>query len=295
MTSSTLSPSTQAEPAAQPQRRRGRRRRWLIVVAAIGAVVIAVAGVNIGRYAFREHPGPKAVESALQRFRALPAPAAPTGERYRFPPPGVYELVGEGSEHISFPPNSQKDGSVMPATVSYRADGCWVWRVDYNVAHWEDFQFCPRGGQLILAGNSNSQTWDFGVAKITNLATFTCDQPATVLSEQPRTTQTYERTCSGGNSAISGPTNTSTVTHIIGPETVTIGGTAHATIHERQDATITGVQTGAESSDWWLAPNTGLPLRMERHIKLDSSSPLGGTITYTEDGSWQMRTLEPST
>lgn len=278
----------------EPRRRR-RRRRWLIVVAIIGAVLVAFAGVTFGRYAFRERPGPQEIETALQRFRALPPPATPPHERYRFPAAGVYELAGQGSEHISFPPNSQKDGSLMPATVSYRADGCWLWRVDYNVAHWEDFAFCPRNGELVLAGNSNSQTWDFGVAKITNVAQFSCDQPATVLSDQPRTGQKYERACSGTNSAIRGTTTTSTTTTIIGPETVTVGAKAHATIHQRQDSTISGEQSGTETSDWWLAADSGLPLRVERHIKLQSSSPLGGTITYTEDGAWQMRSLQTQT
>ena len=39
---------------------------------------------------------------------------------------------------------------------------------------------------------------------------------------------------------------------------------------------------------------SGLPLRGERHITIMSSSPIG-TVTYHEDGSWQMTYLQPRT
>ena len=74
--------------------------------------------------------------------------------RYALPAEGVYALNGQGTERISFPPNSHPDGAVMPATITYLADGCWRWHIDYNVAHWEEYDFCPRGGRLLLkAGN----------------------------------------------------------------------------------------------------------------------------------------------
>ena len=289
--SSTLS-SNPARTKDEPPR---RRRRWLIVVAVIGAVLVTFAGVAIGRYAFRAHPGPKAVEAAVDRFRTLPTHAPPTDVRYPFPAAGVYELEGQGSERISFPSNSQRDGRLMPATLSYGADGCWVWHVDYNVAHAEDYQFCPRGDVLALAGSGNTQTWNFGFAKVMNVAHFTCEPPATVLSNDPQPSETYSRVCSGTNSAISGLTTTTTTTRIVGRENLLIGGVAHPAIHQQQQTAITGGQTGAETADWWLSPTNGLPLRMERHIRLDTRSPLGGTITYTEEGFWQLRNLEPQT
>lgn len=285
-----------ADPAeALEPRPPHRRRLWLLVTGVIVAVLVAAGAATFGRYVFRDRPGPQAIETALRHYRALPSPPPVTGERYRFPSPGVYEVEGQGSERVSFPPNSQRDGSVMPGTVSYQADGCWVWRLDYNVAHSEDYEFCPRNSELTLAGSGNTQTWDFGVAKISNRARFTCEPPATVLLADPRPGQTYTRVCTGTSTAIQGQTTTTTTTRIIGVEELSIGGTKRAAIHQRQESIVSGAQTGSETADWWQAATTGLPLRMERHIRIDSRSPLGGTITYTEDGSWQMRTLEPQT
>lgn len=298
MTTSALSSSQRspADTADEPQPPRGHRRRlWFLVVAAVVAAIVAAAGIAAGRYVFREHPGPQAVEKALQRFRTLPSSPPPANMRSRFPTAGVYELVGQGSEHVSFPPNSQQDGRVMPATVSHGADGCWLWRVDYNVAHSEEFEFCPRADELALGGNSNTQTWDFGIAKITNVAHFTCEPPATVLPDDPQPSQTFVRVCTGTSTAIQGQTTNTTTTRIVGTENLSIGGTAHAAVHQEQQTAITGAQTGSATEDWWLAPTTGLPLRMERHIRLESRSPLGGTITYTEEGVWQMRTVQPVT
>ena len=295
--SSVLSSSkpSAAEATDAPQPRRRHRRQWLWALAIVGAVIVALTGVIAARYAFREHPGPKAVESAVQRFRTLPANPPVTGVRYPSPPAGVYELQGRGSEHISFPPNSQQDGSVMPATVTHEPDGCWLWRVDYNVAHSEEYQFCPRAVQLVLGGSGNTQTWDFGLAKVKNVAQFTCEPPATVLSADPRPGETYVRVCTGTSTAMQGQTTTTTTTRIVGTGDIVIGGVKRVAVHQVQQTSITGVQTGSETAEWWQAATTGLPLRMERHIKLESSSPLGGTITYTEDGSWQMATLQPRT
>lgn len=272
---------------------RKRTRRWPLVVALI-AVVGALSYVP-GRYLFRKHPGPQAVETAVRRLRTYPPAAAGEGDRYRFPARGVYELRGAGSERISFPPNSQRDGVVMPATVRYLPGGCWQWHVDYNVAHSEDYRFCPRGGELVLDGNGNSQSWDFGVAKVKNVAQFSCDPAPLVLPEVPQPGFTWTQVCKGTNSAVTGPTLTSATTRVVGNESLTVDGAAVRAIHLSQQTSVAGAQTGSVVEDWWHDAATGLPLRMERNIRLDSASPLGGTITYTESGHWQVVSLRPRT
>ena len=162
-----------------------RRHRWRIVAATAVIVVLGGAGFVGTRYVFREHPGPKSLSAAVKAFTGK-GPITTSGNlSYDPPAQGVYALNGQGTERISFPPNSQSDGAVIPASVRYLTDGCWRWHVDYNIAHWEEYDFCPRGPQLLLVANRNSQSWDFGTLKINNLARIACAAITVVLPKDP--------------------------------------------------------------------------------------------------------------
>jgi len=257
------------------------------VLGAIGFVVLP--------YVFREHPGPKSLRAAVKAFQG--EGSTPTGSgtpRNGVPAEGVYPLKGQGTERISFPPNSQRDGAVMPMTITYLADGCWRWHIDYNVAHWEEYDFCPRGGRLLVAGNRVSQSWDFGDITINNLARFTCPSNSVVLPEDPKPGQTQRYSCTGTNTSVSGRSIEATTVRIVGTVSLRIGGTVVSTIHELQQLTLTGGQRGTVSENWWFMVGSDLPVRVERQITLLSNSPIGA-ITYNEAGSWQMTSLRPRT
>ena len=213
---------------------------------------------------------------------------------YEPPTQGVYALNGHGTERIVFPQNSQSDGAVIPASVTYIANGCWRWHVDYNVAHWEEYDFCPQATKSLLATDGNSQSWDFGVVKTNNLARFTCGPDAVVLPKDPRPGQTLEWPCTGTNTSVPGRTFERVTVRIIGIDNLRIGRAVVPTVHELQQVTLTGGQKGTVREDWWFTVSSGLPVRMERHITILSGSPLG-TITYDEAGSWQMTSLQPRT
>jgi hypothetical protein len=260
------------------------------------AVVIVLAGIGfVGvRYAFREDPGPKSLSAAVKAFAGAGPITARRNLSYEPPTQGVYALHGQGTERISLPPNSQRDGSVMPASVKYLTDGCWRWHVDYNIAHWEEYDFCPRGTQLLLVANRNSQSWDFGTLKINNLAHITCPPITVVLPGDPKSGQVLGWSCIDTNTATPGRAVEAITARIVGIDTVRVGGADVPTIHELQQVTLTGGQRGTASVDWWFATRSGLPVRGERHITIMSSSPIG-TVTYHEDGSWQMTSLQPRT
>src|SRR5258708_31146014 len=99
------------------RRTRPRWRRVLDVAGmVVGATVLSTVGYLAVSYAFRDRPGPRSVNSALQQYRRNTAtttalaggasttssPALPATR----PAAGVYQLAGQGSEHISFPPNA---------------------------------------------------------------------------------------------------------------------------------------------------------------------------------------------
>jgi hypothetical protein len=271
------------------------RRHWYRIGVVAGVVVVVgFIGFVALRYTFREHPGPRSLNSAMNAFKGEASTTLGVSPGYQFPAAGVYELRGQGSERISFPPNSQDDGKVMPASVNYLANNCWRWHVDYNVAHWEEYDFCPRGRQLVLIANRNSQTWDFGTLKFTNLARFTCPLTSTVLPERPDPNETLHWSCTGSNTAVAGHSVTTTLTRIVAIETLRIGSVVVPTVHQHQRATVSGAQRGSVVEDWWFETASGLPVRIERRITISSSSPIG-TVTYNEAGSWQMVSPKPRT
>jgi len=272
-----------------------RRRHWRRFALALAGVALVLIGVVAARYLFRANPGAKEVNDALRQFHAAPSVTITRDARYPAPAAGVYELAGRGSEHISFPPSTQQDSAVMPATVTYIAENCWRWHLDYNVAHWEEYDFCPRGGQLLQAANRNFQSWDLGVAKIKNLAQFACDPPKVVLTREPQLGDEVRNTCTGTNTALAGETTTTGLTRVVGTETLSVDGSPVSAVHQREESTVAGAQEGSTTQDWWYSVSSGLPLRMERNAVIRTRSPLGGTITYTESGSWQMQHTVPRT
>jgi hypothetical protein len=165
--------------------------------------------------------------------------------------------------------------------------------VDYNVAHWEEYDFCSSGGQVLLQANRNSQAWDFGTLKVVNLARFICPA-ATVLPRGPVPGQALSWSCTGTNTAVAGQSISTTAARIIATDSLRIGRTVVPVVHQRQQTRLSGGQGGMVSEDWWFEAKSGLPLRMERRITITSSSPVGA-ITYDEDGFWQMTSMQPRT
>jgi len=280
-------------PPMPSRPRAHRRRRWVLLgIGVVAVVVLSTFAFGFVRYELRSHPGAKSVGSAVHAFHSGPDVTA-NGSPYAQPAAGVYTLGGQGHEQISFPPNTQNDGAVMPATVQYLSSGCWRWHIDYNVAHWEEFDFCPTAAGLGQPVNRNSQSWDFGALKISNQATLTCPSTTVVLPPDPRAGTTLHWSCPEVNTVAGSGRSTTTAT-IVGTGTLQIGGTAVTAVHEQQKTTVTGAQKGAVTEDWWFSTSTGLPLQVQRHIVIHTNSPLGA-ITYTENGSWTMSSLTPRT
>lgn len=273
-----------------PVRRHPVRAAMVLVpLALVGAIAYSLSS-----YWLRAQPGAKSVSAAVQELRGSAGHGVAGGGAFRYPPPspGVYSLAGSGAERISFPPNSQRDGSVMPATVTTLGHGCWRWRLDYNVAHWEEYDFCASGTQLVQAANRNGQRWDFGSFSVSNTARFTCPAGTDVLPADVSVGQEVRWTCTGENSAVPGATEARTTVQMLGTQDLRIAGTSVRAVHERQDTVLSGSQRGTVVMEWWFSASTGLPLRVSRTITISTASPVGD-ITYTESGSWRMTSLDP--
>ena len=266
-------------------------RRWAVVSVAV-LLVTAVLIVG-GGFVFRSRPGPRSVDSALKNFRSSSTVASDPSTFVR-PAAGVYQVTGHGRETISTPSSSQDDSAVMPVTVQYLDRGCWQWHIDYNTAHWHEYQFCPKDSQLLLTGQENFLSWDLGLLSVTNLGRYTCTPPAPVVVEHPTLGETFTHRCTGTNSAVAGPSVAVGPATVIGTDMLTIGGTRVEAIHQTRLQTLTGAQSGTIHEEWWYDQATGLPLKASRTYRLTTHSPVG-EITYTEQGSWQLSSLHAQT
>lgn len=272
-----------------------RRRRWPYILAAVLVLLGGGVGTFIWKYATSK-PGEAPLTEALEELQASTTTlgdgeADATDVKLR-PPEGLYVYAGEGSERISFPPNSQEDGAQLPASVVHNTDGCWTFKVDYNEWHWQDWLFCPDGDRMVEAAGHTYQKWDFVAFAVDNLSTFTCEPPNVIIDPAAEPGASWTTTCVGTNEQVSGETTTSGSYEFVGNETLTVGGEEVGAYHYRMEQDITGAQSGNQQADWWFAVDNGLPLKNIRHIVIESDSPLG-TISYTEEGTFELTSLTP--
>lgn len=272
---------------------RHRRWPWIVVAAVLGALVVVV-GIPTVLFLTREDPGARSAQEALDEFRSeSTAPRAADGARH--PEVGVYTARGEGREAVSFPPMSQDDGDEMPMTVFDEGDGCWGLRIDFNVAHWQRWRFCPtEEGTWIETAGWTSQRWDVGAMTIENLTTFECPTPAVVFDPRATPGTTWSHRCEGGNSQIEGLTISEGPYELLATdEELQIGDTRVTADRYRRTRTLSGGQVGTQIEEVWLLVDTGLPVRAERNVRVDTDTPVGA-ITYTEEGWWQLDSLSPT-
>ena len=274
-----------------PDRRRSVRW-WMPLLGLLGLAVLAAAVIGV-LYVTREQPGPKSVEEAVREFDEVAGPSTSAAGSVVLPPAGVYALEGEGRESISFPPVEQADGVTMPASIRHGADDCFVFRIDYNEAHWHEWQLCPDGDVLWETGGRTFQRWDFGVTAVDNLATFVCDPPVPFAARSAAALSgRRDRSCTASNEQVEEPTLQQGAVTFVGAEAVDVGGETVDAVHVRHTVSFSGGQTGESHTELWFSTSDWMPLRGERDVRVDSDSPVGA-VTYTETGRWRLRSTDP--
>jgi hypothetical protein len=269
--------------------------RW---IAAIGFVVAALLAIPIivvvSMFVFRDNPGARSLEDALEAFRSGDSSAIDSiGAVVTRPPAGVYLADATGKASISFPPSNQNYGATAPVTVTHRGDACWTTTVDFTTAFQQRWDYCIQDGVLTEHGNYTKTDWDLGAATISNRSEFLCSPPGALITPGERRNDVSTYTCSGTSDAIEGTTTSAVTFESLGTSTLNIGGADIATFHYRERDELTGPQRGTTVIDYWYAVSDMLLLRMERHIDLRTDSPVGD-VTYREDGEWQLSSLTPS-
>ena len=259
------------------------------MLAAVGVVVLVGVAVFVVLWR-RSGAHQVSTNEARRRFeqQSSTQPAQPSVMR---PPAGVYVYRGSGSEHLSLPPKTQKQGPQMPGTVTQSANGCWTFRIDYSSQHWQTWNYCPRDGGLVEAGGQTFERWDFVFVKYDSTSTFTCSSSVTIRAHmQPG--DSWQQSCRGTSTGVKGVGLTSGPYTFVGPEVLTIGGKRVPAYHFRQLRTLSGSQTGSQRTDQWFAQSDGLPLRNVREQTVRTHTVVGSS-TYTERGSFELTSLVP--
>lgn len=205
----------------------------------------------------------------------------------------MYRYEGTGTESLSTPPLSQDQGPTMPGTVEVGADGCWTFRIDYSSNHWQTWEHCPVGDDLVETGGQSWQRWMIGATAITNLSDFTCAGGAMLVPADPAPDDEWTGRCTGTNEAVDGESVSEGPYRFIGEEDLEVGDATVATRHFRRQRTMSGAQVGSERSDVWFAVDTGLPIRNERTIEARTATPIGDS-TYSETGEFHLVDVDPS-
>jgi hypothetical protein len=273
------------ESSAPPRR---HVLRW-VVVGVLGTLSIVLGGAVL-LFTTREDPDAKDVDDAVEEYRATSVPTSV--DALDRPAAGVYRAEGTGREDLSFPPLSQEDGETLPITVEHLAEGCWRLTVDFNEAHWQQWDYCTRAGRVVEQAGTTFQRWDLGATTIESLAEFVCEPPNLVFDPTAVVDDSWSGSCTGTNSAIEGSTVTAGPTTYLGPEVLEIDGEPVDVQHYRQALSVTGAQEGTNDVDAWYDATNGLPVRMERATEVATDSPVGA-ITYQEAGEWQLTSLRP--
>lgn len=277
------------DDAAAGRRRPWYRRPWRVALLAMA--VLAAAGAGVVAYQWVTRGAQEvAVSDRIEGYREQAGSDQPS--EFLRPATGVYTFEASGNEELSVLGTTQRWGPTMPATVT-RDGRCWTLRIDFSTNHWSENRYCPSGGRLLSPGNLGYQGFDFGPTVIGETSEFTCDPPTEVIRVAAEPGDSWDAACdgtseSGTTSVTSAGTNT-----FVGIEELTVGGQVVATLHYREERTLSGSQDGRGTTHNWYAVTDGMLVRSRRTNRVTSPSPVGDVV-YVERGAFTLTDLRPS-
>jgi hypothetical protein len=260
------------------------RRKTLIVIASVGALLVA-ALLFVRAWLVRDDTEPVSLDKVVQDYRGETSAAATTAlpGNVRIPAEGVYTYATTGGEETRLLGTSKHD---YPAetTIAIRATDCgfrqtWT-ALDKRVEEWT---FCKQPDGLkpqtfrdvhSFYGRDDDRTYRctgdgvFPLKASADGQTFTCRTDSTTRSDRVR---------------------------VVGRSPVSVDGTTVDAIHLRDRVTLTGSTTTETpgTTDWWLDPETGLPLRIRVAIQDASDTPIGKKAQYEEAFELRLQSLKP--
>ena len=202
----------------------------------------------------------------------------------------MYDASATGTESIGLPGFDEQLGPSAPVTLTYGDPGCFTYRADFNSHHWRSWTFCPTTTATFAL--TELQTWTARKAPaldIETLSTYECATPLDMVWPDAAAGERRTSQCTGTTDVDDTVTQDAGVAEALGTEDIQVGGETVQALRVRTTDTFTGDQTGGESAEWWLHPESGLPLR----IDLESSAK--GASEYSETFDLRLDTLTPAT
>lgn len=258
--------------------------------------LVVVAGVAVAAFLFllsRVSTRSVTVDEAREQVEEAGGLGVDDGATVAFrPEAGIYSYLGEGTETLDKPPTSQEQGPEIPGVVTHLEDGCWSLRVDYNLNHWQSWEYCPTAEGLNEIRGEFFQRLDLVVAEVETASDYECAQPAPALRRLAEVGDQWMHECSGTSSGTEGEVISAGPYSFEGVDTLDIGGEPVEALHYRRLRNLSGGQAGVEDTELWFHPDSGLPLGNSRRIEVRSDSLIGG-VTYSEEGSFELTSLLP--
>ncbi len=281
--------STDVVSPAPETRRPWYRRRATRVLAAVGVLVVAGGSVAAYRWSQRG-AGEASAKDAIARYRRE-AGANPDAGFLR-PAAGVYAYQAKGTERISFLGTSQQWGPSMPATVVDGGGGCWTLRIDFNTHHWQEQRYCPSGRRLLDPSERVFQSFDLGVAHVSDTTFITCDPPSEAIRLDAQPGDSWPASCTGRNADGSTTVRSTGTNTFVDIEQLRIGGETVPALHYRQRRTLSGDQKGSDDTHLWFGVLDGMVLRSTHDTRATSPSPVGD-VEYVERGEFELTSRKP--
>jgi hypothetical protein len=253
----------------------GMSRKWLVAGVAAVAGVVAVGLLGAWWFLLRDVVEPATVGGAVTAYREQ------TNARSSSIPAGVYVYETAGSERTDalggvthrYPRISTITVSGVPCGVGLRWDvlrgRSTTWTVCTGPNGWDERSRFER------------HTF-FGV---TDETTYACAGTA-FRPDGDRAGTTFTVACSTGKASEQGPGR------VVGDETLAAAGTRAPTVHIRTTTSFSGDTTGEATYDFWLARDSGVPVRIAM-VSATTSGSLIGDVHYRERVALLLTSLTP--
>jgi hypothetical protein len=253
-------------------------RGWF-AAGAVGVVALAASTAAGAWYLLhRDVAEPASVADAVAAFREQEAAGAVSRTRV---PEGVYVYDTEGYEQ------TDALGGVThrypsQSTITVTGDPCGV-RLRWDVlrGRYTTWTLCAGADGWAQRTRDERHTF-FGIADET---VYACGEtPFRPTGDPPGAA--FAVLCTTGSATERGRGL------VIGDETLGVRGTNVECTHVRTRSTFAGGTRGSAAFDFWLARDTGLPVRITMLSRTTTGSPIGD-VRYEEDVSLELTSLTP--
>ena len=243
------------------------------VAAVSGAVVVGLLGA--WWFLLRDDAEPATVGGAVTAYREQASKGSSSI------PPGVYVYATDGSEQ------TDALGGVThryprTSTVTVSGAPCGV-RLRWDVLRGRSTTWTVCTGSNGWGERSRFERHTF--FGVTDKTTYACGGTP-FRPDGDRLGATFTVACSTGKASEDGPGR------IVGEEALDVGRARVGTVHLRTTTSFSGDTMGAATYDFWLARDSGLPVRIMM-VSSTTSGSLIGDVHYRERVALRLTSLTP--